>query len=742
MAQLVRFAPLDGVPDADQRGAGTFHYDDGSSMVAEDPELADLVKSYQDTLPQLEALHQALPGGLHSLPDQRLASNDAFTDPSILGTDAFGGSNSPAQVADFLGNAKPDTGPSIALREAYTGPTPGTTPSVAPPPGSHAAETAALSGQRQPGPSGAPGIQSTASDFAPPPSDASRAAELHRLAGEQALRGAYVPGQRAGYSPGSRTGALDPEVARRQAQERGEAGDNVLSATEQARADEADLLRKSALQDAMRIEVQKAEQQRVVDEAEVKRQRLQAERKRINDEPIDHTYAQGNHFRQALALLGSALLGATGSDAGLRMIQGNIDGYVDQEMKRKGSRLQALAEDLGSEEQAIAGAKAKLWGLVEKEAVPAGKLYDAAKIEHQTPAVVAEAKARRVAEEGEYERQSLGKKTEVYHQGRVGGRTGPNLGEAAKQYEAANKLTPKEEAEVTAGLSSDEEKDFRTRMEGIADAEHALNEIDQNIGIQRDAAGNATNKHEIGQGNIEGAGFLGGRTPNAALSEKGSALNRAVLRMTRANVKATSGFSASDEEFTRAEKDTPLTDEKDLVNALDEKRRELASARAKAQTLYGGRVDRYLGGYRGNRARIGAQRGQSSGLEHARGRVLQLDRDDPAPPEEPEPVPTSQAPRADSYETRLSGTEEQRFDEWRRKYVRPGDTGEDYDFRGAFKAGLHPDPENGHWPDTFKKPNHPTFSNESKYAKGQLATYAGHWKGETFVPPKKRWGGG
>lgn len=42
----------------------------------------------------------------------------------------------------------------------------------------------------------------------------------------------------------------------------------------------------------------------------------------------------------------------------------------------------------------------------------------------------------------------------------------------------------------------------------------------------------------------------------------------------------------------------------------------------------------------------------------------------------------------------------------------------DYDLRGAWKE-LQDNPdlqsENGHWPDTYKKPNHPTFSIESKY---------------------------
>jgi hypothetical protein len=463
--------------------------------------------------------------------------------------------------------------------------------------------------------------------MAGPPSDAAQAAEMHRLAAAQALRGSYVPGQKAGYVEQSRSGALDPEVAQRQLGEQQQAQQDVLTATQERMQAEADLKRKAALDEAMRITVQKEAQQRAAEEAEERQRRLRAERKRINDEPIDQSYAQGNGFRQALGFLGAAFLGATGSDAGLRMIEANIENHARQQLQIRGSRLNALAEELGSEEQAVAGAKAKLYELAAKESANTQKLYDAAGIEHNIPAVLKELNARHTLANQEFERQSLGKRVEVYQQGRAAGRTGPDLTGAAKHLEAAHKLAPKDEAEIMSGLDADQEKDFRARMEGIADAEHALNEIDQNIGIQRDKAGNIVNKKEVlGQG-IEGAGSFGGRAPNSALSEKGSALNRAVLRMTRANVKATSGAGASDEEFTRAEKDTPLTSEADLVNSLDEKRRELANARAKAKTLYKDRVDRYLRGYGANRAAIGAQRGQVGDTGSARGQIIQLDGD-------------------------------------------------------------------------------------------------------------------
>lgn len=87
-----------------------------------------------------------------------------------------------------------------------------------------------------------------------------------------------------------------------------------------------------------------------------------------------------------------------------------------------------------------------------------------------------------------------------------------------------------------------------------------------------------------------------------------------------------------------------------------------------------------------------------------------------------------------AFETPLNSAEESTFQEWKQK-VAPNDSGADYDLRGAFKAGLQPDPQNGHWPDTFKKPNHPTFSDQSIYA-GQAPDLAGTWEGDKYIPAK------
>lgn len=81
-----------------------------------------------------------------------------------------------------------------------------------------------------------------------------------------------------------------------------------------------------------------------------------------------------------------------------------------------------------------------------------------------------------------------------------------------------------------------------------------------------------------------------------------------------------------------------------------------------------------------------------------------------------------------NFNTVLSPGDEAKFKDWKAKYA-PRDSGADYDLRGAFKAGLTP-AANGHWPDTFKKPNHDTFSNESKYA---AYGNAGHWVDGQYV---------
>lgn len=77
------------------------------------------------------------------------------------------------------------------------------------------------------------------------------------------------------------------------------------------------------------------------------------------------------------------------------------------------------------------------------------------------------------------------------------------------------------------------------------------------------------------------------------------------------------------------------------------------------------------------------------------------------------------------YNTPLSPEEEKAFQLWASK--RLGDL-KDYDLRGAWKANSK-EASNGHLPDTYKKPSHPTFSTDSIY-NGVDGFYGGSWEGD------------
>lgn len=97
--------------------------------------------------------------------------------------------------------------------------------------------------------------------------------------------------------------------------------------------------------------------------------------------------------------------------------------------------------------------------------------------------------------------------------------------------------------------------------------------------------------------------------------------------------------------------------------------------------------------------------------------------------------PDAPADMTEMYNTRLSAKDEAAFQLWATANHRQQDL-VDYDMRGAWQAGAK-QAGNGHFPDTFKKPNHPTFSVESKY-NGADGNTGGQWvenDGKTsFVP--------
>lgn len=90
------------------------------------------------------------------------------------------------------------------------------------------------------------------------------------------------------------------------------------------------------------------------------------------------------------------------------------------------------------------------------------------------------------------------------------------------------------------------------------------------------------------------------------------------------------------------------------------------------------------------------------------------------------------------FNTPLAPDDEVRFQDWLRKNSKKAGRDlsmdlADYDLRGQYKATGGAMIEPGHGTDTWKKPNHPTFSDESIYH-GKDGLTGGHWGDGTFTP--------
>lgn len=65
------------------------------------------------------------------------------------------------------------------------------------------------------------------------------------------------------------------------------------------------------------------------------------------------------------------------------------------------------------------------------------------------------------------------------------------------------------------------------------------------------------------------------------------------------------------------------------------------------------------------------------------------------------------------------------FEDWRGRLPLNLQNADDYDLRGAWAGNIAPAP-NGHLPDTYKLPNHMTFSDESQYSTPEHT--GGQWR--------------
>lgn len=105
----------------------------------------------------------------------------------------------------------------------------------------------------------------------------------------------------------------------------------------------------------------------------------------------------------------------------------------------------------------------------------------------------------------------------------------------------------------------------------------------------------------------------------------------------------------------------------------------------------------------------------------------------PIPPTSPTGNPNFKSLEAGNFDTPLDPQQQQGYEQWKATLPQRLQWTGDYDLQGFYKDN-GPVPFSGdmHMPDTYKKPNHPTFSNESQYAP---MGNPGSWNGNTFMPP-------
>lgn len=85
-----------------------------------------------------------------------------------------------------------------------------------------------------------------------------------------------------------------------------------------------------------------------------------------------------------------------------------------------------------------------------------------------------------------------------------------------------------------------------------------------------------------------------------------------------------------------------------------------------------------------------------------------------------------------------SSSNEQKYQEWRSKLPKNLQYEGDYDLKGFYEENpnFSISNPNQHLTDKYKLPNHPTFSNESKYYK--FGMKAGKWENEKFIPIEQK----
>lgn len=280
-----------------------------------------------------------------------------------------------------------------------------------------------------------------------------------------------------GMVPFQREGAMPADLAAQQGADLGAAQANTLQQTGMAREAEGDIYRQAALKREGELYAERVAREEELRENQEKQERVRREEQEVADLDIktDLASAKGSEFGGFLTMIGAALLGATGSDAGIRMIESTIERHVRKQVSQRDTKLNILAKKLNSTEQAIAAGKAELYRIGVEKADNLVQLTKADAFEAQTPAVIAAMAQKHTEQMQEFQRLSLGKTIE-----RAPVASAPKPAQVQKYGEAA-----------------------ASQQKSQQDAQRALRAIG---GVYDPKTGKITNRDEILKKGIPGVG--------------------------------------------------------------------------------------------------------------------------------------------------------------------------------------------------------------------------------------------
>lgn len=224
--------------------------------------------------------------------------------------------------------------------------------------------------------------------------------------------------QQPGMVPVQRTGALPGEVVSRQMSQMVQEGADEYGAMKTAR----ERLSQSGMSNAenylQQSQQEKYDNYNLWKENEQKQIRLQEELQTVADMEIERDlYTAVGGVGSVFHIIGAALLGATGSDAGLRAIDNSINRHVNTQLQRRGSKLAALRDRLGSTIQATAAARARYYEESENVLKAMSKLEQWQQYSEMSPVILQQLKSKKEDEMRKFERESLGKTTEAVPKG-------------------------------------------------------------------------------------------------------------------------------------------------------------------------------------------------------------------------------------------------------------------------------------------------------------------------------------